>query len=530
MTFIQLTDPHLSDNLETATWSALHWAINQVNALRPDLLIITGDVTTYGNRSAAESLQDLLTTVTVPVFFTPGNAEHRSSGALPELASLKSDPFVTHQNQLFLFPDTSRGKLNSKERSQLDEAITQNSKCESRIVATHYPTDTLDADSRAWFEHWLVENKIELLVAGHKHIHRTRKIGPCTEIITRGLDPDKAIGDLPGISLFENPVSGQWHETFIPWEFGVELQPCAPASIPVGWSIQGDPITAAQETRAFGLSCLELRPPNLDFSPETLDRELTHLRKEQDLYLSWHLPDLSWDSETIHGSENVSAHLNCACDMGVQHLTVHVPQAPAQAMKNESLWKRFEDVYDEIFRAAVESGIRLGIENVHNATGVQPDDSSCKFATDIDAYIQWINALTSRFGHPPNVGAHFDVGHARNNGELGNIQPVSEWCARIGTRILGYHIHQIGTHEETGKIANHTEMHTPFDKRISYAGFCYAWSTQQINRAPLFVEIRDHDQRRRSTQRLQKFFDRATEIHTSLDLPGRSEPPPKKSA
>ena len=530
MTFIQLTDPHLSDNLETTTWHALRWAINQVNDLRPDLLIITGDVTTYGNRSAAQSLCSLLSDVAVPIFFSPGNAEHRNLGALPELAPLNSKPFVTYQNQLFLFPDTSRGSLSPRERNRLQEITSQNSNCESRIVATHYPTDALDADSRAWFELWLVKNKIELLVAGHKHIHRTRKMGQCTEIITRGLDPDKAIGDLPGISMFENPEPGQWHETFIPWKFDVELQPSTPASTPVGWSIQGDPIAATEETRDFGLSCLELRPPNLEFSRKGLDRALTQLRSEQDLYLSWHLPNISWDSDTIQGIENVSAHLNCARDMGVNHLTVHVPQAPAQAMKNESLWQRFEDVYDQIFREAVESGIRLAIENVHNAVGVQPNDPICKFATDIDAYLQWINAMATRFDHAPNVGAHFDVGHARNNGEYGNIQPISEWYARIGTRILGYHIHQIGTHPETGKIANHVEMHTLFDRRVSYAGFCYAWSTQQINRAPLFVEIRNHDQRRRSTQRLQKLFDHASEIHTSLDLPSRPTPSKKQSA
>jgi sugar phosphate isomerase/epimerase len=246
------------------------------------------------------------------------------------------------------------------------------------------------------------------------------------------------------------------------------------------------------------------------------------LRKEHDLYLSWHLPNLSWKSEAICGIENVRSQLNCALDMGVNHLTIHVPGAPAVAMKNKSLYQRFEDVYKDLFEHAVKSGIRLAIENVHNTSGVCPDDADCKFGTDIDAYVNWLNALANRFDHKPNVGAHFDVGHARNNGELGNMQPLSEWYARIGTRILGYHIHQIGTNAETGKIANHTEMHTPFDKRISYAGFFYAWSTQQINRAPLFVEIRDHDQRQRTTQRLQKLFNRAKEIHTSLDLPGRT--------
>jgi len=519
MKFIQLTDPHLSDHFQTPTWEAFRWAIDEVNDRQPDLLLVTGDITTYGNSQAARAVRNHLKTITVPVFFTPGNAEHRGTGTINALNGLARPKHALLCNHLLLFPDTSRGKITLADREYLTKIISDNMQYTSRIVATHYPSDTLEQNSQTWLERFLNDHQIELLVAGHKHIHRTRQIGSCTEIITRGLDPDKAIGDLPGISLFEKTAT-EWTETFLAWDFAVQLKPCSPAAVPVGWSIQGDPVAATSETRASGLSCLELRPKDLSFSMSALDQELNLLRQEQDLYLSWHLPNLSWNSESIQGIDTVCNQVSSACDIGANHLTVHVPAASSQAMKNPDLWKRFEDVYTDIFYDAVKSGIRLAIENVHNSSGVKPQEPACKFGTDIDSYLQWIEAVSARFDHAPNIGAHFDTGHARNNGEYGNMQPLAEWYARVGKHILGYHIHQIGTHPETGKTANHVEMHTLFDRRISYAGFCYAWSTRQINRAPLFVEIRDANQRRRSTRRLVKLFEQAT-IATSTTLPCR---------
>ena len=145
------------------------------------------------------------------------------------------------------------------------------------------------------------------------------------------------------------------------------------------------------------------------------------------------------------------------------------------------------------------------------ATPTPLDRSKRKFATEIGEYLAWIDSVRSTFGsNASRIGAHLDVGHARNNGELGNFQPLGDWYAQVGSRITGYHIHQVRPHEETRKLTNHRDIKSIYDRTISFAGFLHAWSKRVINRVPLFVEVRDAEERRQTTRLLQNVFSSVT--------------------
>jgi hypothetical protein len=149
-----------------------------------------------------------------------------------------------------------------------------------------------------------------------------------------------------------------------------------------------------------------------------------------------------------------------------------------------------------------------------------------RFATQIDEYLRWIDAVSGGMADIPDavVGALLDVGHARNNGgDLDNLQPLCDWYACLGRRILGYHIHQVGIDPENGRLSNHTEITGLFGKRISYAGFLWAWSTHQITRGPLFVEVRGNDARRNTAWRFKRLFENACLIRKTTDLPDRKQ-------
>ena len=533
--FIFLVDLHLSDRIDTAAARALHWALEEVDRRQPDFLAAGGDITTYGTAAAATHFLEALAGVRTPTFFTPGNAELRRPEALPLLRDWMAPErrYTVQDDLLVLFPDTSTGALPVAERDWLEQTVTSHSTIERRIVITHYPLDKMARESTAWMEKWLARHSVELLVAGHSHFHRERRVDSCAEIVVRALDPDKAIGDLPGIALFESATPGQWEHRFIPWSPKIQLLPAdLPADVsPVGWSIHGDPVEAARETLDFGLSCLELRPKNLDFSRPALAAALQQLRDRGYLYLSYHLPGLNYnsDADRIEGEDAVRAHLDCALVADVDSLTVHVPQAPAAAMQRgedlhpSSLYQVYVDLYTDLFRQPAREGIRIAIENIHNPPATPLDSPDLLFATRIDQYLDWIETIAREMADIPDavVGALFDIGHARNNGgELDNLQPLGDWYARLGRRILGYHIHQVDTDPQTGRVANHREIAGLFAKRISYAGFLWAWSAHQMNRAPLFIEVRDPQGRRNTTARFKRLFENAEQIAEALQLTG----------
>ena len=512
MRLIQITDLHLSDRTDTAAADALEWAIGAANRLAPDLVAVTGDITTYGTQDAARHFLEAAANLNAPWLLTPGNAELRTPGAMPVLSSCPASCRSLRLGEVqFLLPDTSSGKMLQSDRHLLEHEL---SAAGPAAILTHYPMDVLDADSRAWIEALLAEHPVELYLAGHRHFDRTRSIHGCQEIMTRGLDPDKAFGGPPGIHLLQRHDDGTWTAEAIPWPHAHNLLPAETEHSPVGWSIHGDPLEAMQQTQRTDLNVLELRPREPTYNLAATADELASLRRDRAIYLSWHLPNLTWNetSAAVEGEQIVARQVDDARACGVDALTVHVPRIGAARMSDAQgartdAWETFLACYDKLFRAAAADGIRLSIENIHNAPGTPEDRTSREFATEIGEYLDWIAAVTDRIGGDiTRIGAHFDVGHARNNGALGNRQPLGDWYARIGANITGYHIHQVRPHEETGKLTNHRDIPSVYSRTISYAGFLHAWSKSQLNRAPLFIEVRDTEERQRTVNLFQELF------------------------
>lgn len=529
--FALLADLHLSDLSGTAAHRVLQWAVAQVERERPEFLVVAGDVTTYGTARSTMLFLDALRQVRAPVLFTPGNAERRSPEAMPLLAEMCAPErrYGVFGDLLVLCPDTSTGILPEEERAWLRGTVARHAGISRRILITHYPLNRLAEESRCWLLGWMAEERIELLAAAHTHLAEVREHGDSTEVVVRGLDPDKAIGDLPGLDFLESRTPGIWIRTFHLWAFPLELLPAdLPVDVsPVGWSIHGDPVEAADETLEWGLGCLELRPADLHFSSAGLDAALRRLREAGPLFLSYHLPNLSWNGESgrIEGEEMFRAHLERAGEAEVDSLTVHVPRAPVAPLESggmrTALYEEFVGLYAKLLQKSARAGVRIAIENLHNPPDTAVADPQRCFATAIDEYLRWLDAVQESLPQA-TVGAHLDVGHARNNGgPLDNLQPLGDWYARLGRRILGYHIHQVGKHPDTGRLANHLEIDALFGRRISYAGFLWAWSTRQITRGPLFVEVRDTPARRRTVRRLQELFAQGERIRSSVALPDR---------
>ena len=511
---IQITDLHLSDRDDTPAAEALRWAVDEANRLAPDLVAVTGDMTTYGTADSARQVIEAVSRLKVPWAFTPGNAERRSDGAMAVFAEVCRAKSQDCCGVRYLLPDTSCGP--ELARSERDWLASSGSTGQPTAVLTHLDLGSLDASSRSWAESWVEENGIELWLAGHLHENRSRRIGGCLELVARGLNPDKGTGGPSGMVLLERAVDGSWLHREIPWPQGCEpLSAAGKCGAVIGWSIHGEPADTVRQTRAIGLSALELRPRELDYRVDAVFTELSLLRAERAIYLSWHLPRLRWDVESglVTGVDEVARQVADARRCCVDALTVHVPEIGAGLMAvGSAAWDCYLRHFDNLFREAVAAGIRLSIENVHNDEGTALEAEHRKFATEIGEYLSWIDAVAATLGGVDRVGAHFDIGHARNNGELGNYQPLGDWYARVGNRITGYHIHQVRHHEETGKLINHRDITSVWGPNISFSGFLHAWSTRLVNRAPLFVEVRIPGERLRTVEVLREIFAETADV------------------
>lgn len=80
------------------------------------------------------------------------------------------------------------------------------------FLAGHYFPDRLPLAAQIRLEDLLRARKGAIYIAGHEHYDELRKYASREIHIVRGLDPDKAIGGPPAITLFEyEPDTGNWH-------------------------------------------------------------------------------------------------------------------------------------------------------------------------------------------------------------------------------------------------------------------------------------------------------------------------------
>jgi len=312
--------------------------------------------------------------------------------------------------------------------------------------------------------------------------------------MVRGLDPDKAVGGPPALVFFDLhgtrwqrrelsfPLGacGEWSER--DREEFVEL---------LGISSMGDPLWGLDFAAGSGVRCVELRSRTA--SEASVPREILHQKISAwracgGTYLSWHMPNLSWD-DTLGRVTDLEAwqkSLDVAMELGVQALTIHVPRVPTRLMAKGSDTRRmFADILAQTLTPAVDRDITVGIENLHMRAG-EPADTSRGFGYLPSECLEWTAEIRDCLGHE-HVGLLLDVGHARNNAPFSTEFTLGQWYALVGTETVGYHLHQVARFQ-TG-LKNHQPIPSPFGPLVSFSSFLWAWKTRQLNHRPMFLEI-----------------------------------------
>lgn len=468
-----LCDLHLPMIKTASQYYALEWALQNIEAEKPDLTVIAGDITAAGDIMPMKHFIEGIKKY--PHMLLLGNADTRNEFCYEDIKRLV--PGTQHRtidNCEILGINTPDARIEENDRLLLEEC-----KDGAVIFAHHYP-DALEADSREFLKEILSSKKL-LYIHGHKHIEMESQIGDSVVLGVRGLDPDKAKG-VPCVSYFELSET-----EFNRYERCFELSArnmddfkdylgisCFSPEIDIEYAINR------------GIKNIEIRK----YSPEAFDsiiKDAERWRKHGGKYLSVHMPNLRLRDGKIQGVEEWDEAITLCNALEPDGVTIHVPRASCRDMIIDGwAWRAFLEIMTDKI-ANLPKKTRAGIENIHMPVKAE-NTPEREFGCVPEECLAWIRTINDRFGFE-RVGSLLDVGHASNNSVFNTRYTRSVWYEMLGAKTVAYHIHQVSPGEKG--LINHNAIEDWFGPKISYFSFWWAWQNNHINHAPMFLEVKN---------------------------------------
>lgn len=179
MLLAQISDVHCGPMLRQ---EVLRSAIKEINALSPDITIVTGDLTEDGLISefelAAKELKQLKTKKTI---FLSGNHDYRSTGYLLFKEFFPFEQVTETEEAVIMIlssprPDRDDGEVGHRQNIWLERTL-EKFKDKVKIVAIHHhivPVPDTGADQITIVDagdvlRSLVKSKVNLVLCGHRH-------------------------------------------------------------------------------------------------------------------------------------------------------------------------------------------------------------------------------------------------------------------------------------------------------------------------------------------------------------------------
>ncbi|MER3435096.1 MAG: 3',5'-cyclic-AMP phosphodiesterase [Leptolyngbya sp. ERB_1_1] len=246
----QITDLHLfaeSDQclLGMPTLRSLNAVIEQIQQLspKPDILLLTGDLSQDGTIKSYQRLQALLSPLKIPTYWLPGN--HDCIEAMERsLTQFYPDKAFERGGWRFLLlssqdPGYVHGRLSAEGLTWLDQQLVQNPNIPT-LVSLHHPPFAVNS---IWLDTSSLQNNAELLeildrasqvklvVFGHIHQEFQRQRGnvtflgtPSTCIQFARESDEFALGqETPGFRLIQLYQDGTWESQVKRVQFNYSL-------------------------------------------------------------------------------------------------------------------------------------------------------------------------------------------------------------------------------------------------------------------------------------------------------------------
>ncbi|MBN1975048.1 MAG: metallophosphoesterase [Sedimentisphaerales bacterium] len=190
--FVQLTDPQLGFGGYEHDVNSLEQAVKQINSLKPDLVVICGDLVHDFTEKAVADFKRIKSGLTMPCYFAPGNHDISDNPTAQTLSSYRDafgeDYFsFEHKGYTFVIANSSLWKAPLAGESEKHDAwfkeklIAAHNANSPVFVVQHYPIYANNPDEpnnsfsnlpivkRKELLTLIEQNGVVAVLAGHRH-------------------------------------------------------------------------------------------------------------------------------------------------------------------------------------------------------------------------------------------------------------------------------------------------------------------------------------------------------------------------
>jgi 3',5'-cyclic AMP phosphodiesterase CpdA len=182
MLIVQLSDLHVSNGFKK---DMLEKAIDEVNSIDPDMIVITGDITENGILQEYERAKDYINMLKCKsILMLSGNHDYRNTGYLlfKRFFADKIKQFYEHEECIITTlstsrPDRDEGEVGYRQNLWLLNTLSKYSNYKVKIIAMHHhliPIPDTGSDRIIVVDagdvlHTALLAKVNLVLCGHKH-------------------------------------------------------------------------------------------------------------------------------------------------------------------------------------------------------------------------------------------------------------------------------------------------------------------------------------------------------------------------
>lgn len=456
-------DLHLPYNQGASQYDAFRFFLGEIGRIRPDHVFFLGDYTADGDMGAAEVFLSGMKTLGVPYAVIPGNSDLRNAETADILYNTASGTVYKCGERNILLCNDSDGKI-SPEDMRLICSMTGRD-----YLALHHPMWSHEPETAGFLAKWRADHPGNLVFSAHLHVSSREG----NDISVNAADPDKAMGEMPSMTLFDTETE-EIRKVYFPCPMPPDFKDYFGISC-------YNPLSDVPYAAENAIPVIELRASAVFDDRNELISCVERWRQSGGKTLSVHMPDLIYENGTVSNEQEWEDAVRLANDVGADRVTVHVPKCSVEEAGRPGV-SEYIASRAAFFIDRLPDKCCVGIENMHMTSKDTPGHRRFGYIpSEVLSFVQLLSDFSSH-----SIGCHIDVGHARNNAPFSQKYNLSSWYAEEGPLANGYHVHQV-VRTDSGFV-NHRPITDWYGGLISYASFFYAWSHGQLRKAPVILE------------------------------------------